>query len=111
MAPFDGVRSALKGVCASLGLLGFLMGSPCVAVPTRFLKSWIEAHYVDRVLATYRAEAPAVQRISIGVRGTLAREARKPAQDHQASLVKPSLAMPLGARPPAPPSASFGSGQ
>jgi chromosomal replication initiator protein len=96
---------------ARLELDAVVDGCACLTVPTRFLKSWIEAHYVDRVLATYRAEAPAVQRISIGVRGTLAREARKPAQDHQASLVKPSPAMPLRARPPATPSASFGSGQ
>jgi chromosomal replication initiator protein len=45
-------------------------GCARLTVPTRFLKSWIEAHYLDRVLATYRAEAPAITRISIGVRGT-----------------------------------------
>src|SRR3954454_17477842 len=45
-------------------------GCAFLTVPTRFLKSWIEAHYLDRVLATYRAEAPAITRISIGVRGT-----------------------------------------
>src|SRR5215210_8632521 len=55
-------------------------GCARLTVPTRFLKSWIEAHYADRVLATYRAEAPAVERISVGVRGTPARDgdSRKP---------------------------------
>ncbi|HVL72091.1 MAG TPA: chromosomal replication initiator protein DnaA [Beijerinckiaceae bacterium] len=58
--------AAVSGGCAQL------------TVPTRFLKSWIENHYVDRVRAVYRAEAPAVERIAIGVRGSLPREA--PAQ-------------------------------
>src|SRR4051794_41582128 len=53
-------------------------GCARLTVPTRFLKSWIEAHYADRVLATYRAEAPAVERISVGVRGIPIHDGRKP---------------------------------
>jgi len=49
-------------------------GCAHLTVPTRFLKSWIEAHYVDRVLATYRSEAETVQAISIGVRGSVPRD-------------------------------------
>ena len=49
-------------------------GAAMLTVPTRFLKSWIEAHYADRVLAVYRSEAPAVERVVIGVRSTLGRE-------------------------------------
>jgi chromosomal replication initiator protein len=41
-----------------------------LSVPTRFLKSWIEAHYADRVLAVLRSEAPSVVRTTITVRGT-----------------------------------------
>ena len=40
-----------------------------LTVPTRFLKSWIESHYLDRVLTTFRAEAESVGRIEVGVRG------------------------------------------
>jgi chromosomal replication initiator protein len=40
-----------------------------LTVPTRFLKSWIESHYLDRVLTTFRAEAEGVGRIEVGVRG------------------------------------------
>jgi chromosomal replication initiator protein len=40
-----------------------------LSVPTRFLKSWIEAHYAERVLSVYRSEDPSVGRISITVRG------------------------------------------
>ncbi|MFE1602890.1 chromosomal replication initiator protein DnaA [Methylobacterium sp. ID0610] len=43
-----------------------------LTVPTRFLKSWIESHYLDRVLATFRSEAEGVEGIEVGVRGPMA---------------------------------------
>jgi chromosomal replication initiator protein len=49
-------------------------GAAQLTVPTRFLKSWIEAHYLDRVLAIYRSEASHVQAVSIGVRSSPPRE-------------------------------------
>jgi chromosomal replication initiator protein len=49
-------------------------GCARLTVPTRFLKSWIEAHYVDRVLTVYRTEASGVERVVIGVRNTLGRD-------------------------------------
>ncbi|MGO4570622.1 chromosomal replication initiator protein DnaA [Microvirga sp. 2TAF3] len=45
-----------------------------LTVPTRFLKSWIESHYTDRVLALYRAETNDVERVMIGVRSSMGRE-------------------------------------
>lgn len=53
-------------------------GCAYLTVPTRFLKSWIESHYSDRVLAVYRSEASDVERIAIGVRNTLGRDATAP---------------------------------
>ena len=44
-------------------------GSAVLSVPTRFLKSWIEAHYLDRILATFRAEVPVLSGVSVTVRG------------------------------------------
>ncbi len=44
-----------------------------LSVPTRFLKSWILAHYAERVLACWRAEQPAVQRIDVAVRSAVIR--------------------------------------
>ena len=35
-------------------------GCAHLTVPTRFLKSWIEAHYADRVRSVYRSESPLV---------------------------------------------------
>ena len=34
-------------------------GAATLSVPTRFLKSWIEAHYLDRVLSTFASELDA----------------------------------------------------
>ncbi|MFC3265789.1 DnaA N-terminal domain-containing protein, partial [Camelimonas abortus] len=39
-----------------------------LTVPTRFLKSWIEANYLDRVLTVFRGAFPGVGRLIIGVR-------------------------------------------
>ena len=47
-------------------------GTARLTVPTRFLKSWIESHYLDRVLNTFKAEVEEVGRIEVGVRGTTA---------------------------------------
>lgn len=39
-----------------------------MSVPTRFLKSWIQSHYADRVLACWQAEQASVQRVELSVR-------------------------------------------
>ncbi|MBB3809538.1 chromosomal replication initiator protein DnaA [Pseudochelatococcus contaminans] len=39
-----------------------------LTVPTRFLKSWIESNYADRVLQLYKAEYPGIARVTFGVR-------------------------------------------
>ncbi|MBX6425940.1 MAG: chromosomal replication initiator protein DnaA [Variibacter sp.] len=49
------------------------------SVPTRFLKSWILAHYADRVLACWKAEDPTVQRIDLVVRSAARTLPSKPA--------------------------------
>jgi chromosomal replication initiator protein len=45
-----------------------------LTVPTRFLKSWIESHYTDRVLALYRTEATHLERVVIAVRSGVGRD-------------------------------------
>ena len=43
-------------------------GCAQLSVPTRFLKSWIEAHYLDRVVSTFRSERAEVASVAIVVR-------------------------------------------
>jgi chromosomal replication initiator protein len=60
---------------ARLELEAVIDGCAHLTVPTRFLKSWIEAHYADRVLAAYRGEASKVEGIAISVRSSVPKEA------------------------------------
>jgi chromosomal replication initiator protein len=81
-------------------------GCAKLTVPTRFLKSWIEAHYAERVLSVYRSEAPTVARISISVRGGLTREgAATPKRNGEAPKVvgagDPGAGLRIDGRPPA----------
>jgi chromosomal replication initiator protein len=76
-----------------------------LSVPTRFLKSWILAHYAERVLSCWQAEDPAIQRIDLAVRSAVlrplpkgkagdgsgaTREARATALDSDARGTEPS---------------------
>ncbi|HEX8164822.1 MAG TPA: chromosomal replication initiator protein DnaA [Beijerinckiaceae bacterium] len=60
---------------ARLELDAVVDGTARLTVPTRFLKSWIEAHYADRVLSGYRSETPQVEGIAIAVRSSAPKEA------------------------------------
>src|SRR3974390_2279861 len=42
-----------------------------ISVPTRFLKSWIQSHYVERLLTCWQFEQPAVTRIDLSVRSAI----------------------------------------
>jgi chromosomal replication initiator protein len=42
-----------------------------ISVPTRFLKSWIQSHYTERLLACWQSERPAVRRIDLSVRSAM----------------------------------------
>ena len=44
-----------------------------LSVPTRFLKSWIQSHYAERVLACWQAEQPNFSRIELTVRSAVIR--------------------------------------
>src|SRR5438045_6389182 len=68
---------------ARMDLEGVQDESVRLSVPTRFLKSWIQAHYAERVLSAWQAEMPEVHRIDLTVRtamrcATPAKEAAAP---------------------------------
>ncbi len=46
------------------------------SVPTRFLKSWIQAHYINRILACWQAEQAAVRRVELIIRSAARRSIR-----------------------------------
>jgi len=64
-----------------------------LSVATRFLKTWIQSHYGEKVLQCWQAETPALRRIDIVVRSAVIRststaakapEAATPARESQA---------------------------
>jgi len=44
-----------------------------MSVPTRFLKSWIQSHYAERVLACWQSERSSIGRIELSVRSGVLR--------------------------------------
>jgi len=42
-----------------------------LSVPTRFLKSWVQSHYADRLLACWQEELPANTRVELTVRSAV----------------------------------------
>ena len=80
-------------------------GCAHLSVPTRFLKSWIEAHYAERILTTCRSELPGVTTLSISVRsasreGNASRRAK--AGGAQAGTFDPGGSVLQAAPPPQP---------
>jgi chromosomal replication initiator protein len=60
---------------ARMDLVSLDADAACLSVPTRFLKSWILAHYADRVVACWKAEQPDIQRVELIVRSAVIRSA------------------------------------
>ena len=69
-----------------------------LSVPTRFLKSWIQAHYAERVLDAWKAEMPEVSRVDLTVRSAMRHVA--PAKE-AAPQAEPRRNEPASLRPAA----------
>ncbi len=78
---------------------GLAAGTARLSVPTRFLKSWIESHYADRVLAVFKAEHAAVSRVAFFVRGAVTREMPVAARPSEPATAPARAAAPVVARP------------
>ncbi|MDR3469970.1 MAG: chromosomal replication initiator protein DnaA [Xanthobacteraceae bacterium] len=75
-----------------------------MSVPTRFLKSWIQAHYADRVLSCWQAELPEVHRIDLTVRSAMrcappVKDAKAAGDERRADRVTPATMEARGAGP------------
>jgi chromosomal replication initiator protein len=57
--------TAYRSWLQSLRLERIADGEAVVAVPTRFLRTWIAEHYADRLLVLWRGENPAIIRLSL----------------------------------------------
>jgi chromosomal replication initiator protein len=88
---------------ARMDLEGADTDSVRLSVPTRFLKSWILAHYAERVLACWQAEDPAIRRVDLVVRSAVLRTLpAKPKCPEAAAARDPAAAfVEVDARPAA----------
>jgi chromosomal replication initiator protein len=86
---------------ARMDLEGVEKDTARLSVPTRFLKSWIQSHYSDRVLRCWQAEERCVQRIELTVRTAAIRTPLvKPRMDVQPEPVRePKIEKANGAEP------------
>jgi chromosomal replication initiator protein len=82
-----------------------------LSVPTRFLKSWIQSQYLDRVLSCWQAEEPSIRRVELSVRTPMrspapaTRDAKaandersrseRPAEHRAVEMRTPGVAVPL----------------
>jgi chromosomal replication initiator protein len=63
---------------ARMDLEGLQEGTVRLSVPTRFLKSWIQSHYAEKLLSCWQSEENEVNRIEVTVRSAVLRSAIKP---------------------------------
>lgn len=70
-----------------------------LSVPTRFLKSWIQSHYNDRVLNCWQAEETSIERVEVTVRSAVLRSntpSVKPGDQIQVQREKRPLSVGAG---------------
>jgi chromosomal replication initiator protein len=60
-----------------------------LSVPTRFLKSWVQSHYAEKLLGCWKAELDSVRRIDLVVRSAVLRNTTaKPRTSEPAAVVR-----------------------
>ena len=90
-----------------LELDGIADGTALLSVPTKFLKSWIQSHYQERILKVLSSEVPEILGLSITVRSSSRLMPQRP-QAFQGTLGEPVERhddVPAAARTPFFPSA------
>jgi len=65
-----------------------------LSVPTRFLKSWIQSHYIDRLRALLVEEFKDVSDLSLSVRGALGKPAQRPSVAHTTEQTQTERSFP-----------------
>ncbi len=76
---------------ARLELDGVVDGTAFLSVPTTFLKTWIQSHYTDKMLATFSAEAPEVKRLNIALRSSARRRAPDVQVNGDPAVTRPAV--------------------
>src|SRR6185312_2564328 len=70
--------AAYRSWLRNMSLQGIEEGRAKIAVPTRFLRDWVAAHYADRIRALWNGENNGVVAVDILVSGVVSRVAAMP---------------------------------
>jgi chromosomal replication initiator protein len=102
-------ETAFKSWVKPLTVGEFAGGQIRIVVPTRFMRDWIRAHYVDRIRTLWSGENPKVRSVEIVVAdgakieaGTAEPAAPAPASPPKAAIVPTAAVRPAAAAPGAP---------
>lgn len=77
-------------------------GVAYLTVPTRFLKSWLEAHYAERLRVNCMAELPALNGVMLSVRQVSRDMSQQPPAEIVALRSRPVAVTPADTRPAQP---------
>jgi chromosomal replication initiator protein len=94
---------------ARMDLEGIEGDSVRMSVPTRFLRSWIQSHYAEKVLQSWQAEENKIARIELAVRSAVIRSLAskpKPAESSAAAPARDGFRLGAELRSPAGPIAA-----
>jgi len=62
-----------------------------LSVPTRFLKSWVQSHYAEKLLGCWQSEVPSIMRIELTVRSAVIRTLVAKAKPAETPVVRHEL--------------------
>lgn len=82
-----------------LELAGANDGQLLLSVPTKFLKNWIQQHYLERIIAHAAQELPGMTRVAISLRATGMRSGARIEARQPCAISAPAARLPA----PAPP--------
>lgn len=85
-----------------LEVAGAQKGRVVLHVPTRFVRSWIEAHYLTRIRDHWKAEDASVRRIDIELKPEWVPSEKKPEVREQKAVAPRRAAAPAAPRPAMP---------
>ncbi|MBV1886340.1 MAG: chromosomal replication initiator protein DnaA [Parvibaculaceae bacterium] len=77
-----------------IDLIGIGDGHVMLAVPTRFIRSWIASHFAERLLVLWQSEDPAIIKVDV-----LVRVSSSPAPDASQNAAAPTPPAPNNAAP------------
>lgn len=54
-----------------LGLVGIADSAVTLSAPTRFMRDWVQSHYLDRIRELWKVERPGVRAVSLQVKAAI----------------------------------------